>query len=138
MAKVRLLIDTDVIIDALKGIRPAKELFNQREIDLYCSILSKKELLTKQGLSNAERMRIDKLLARVKILKIDNDIAAKYMFLLNEYGEKPETIADFVIAATAWSKKLPLLTRNRKHFRHIKEITLSPVYEPDNEAMNKP
>jgi predicted nucleic acid-binding protein len=37
-------------------------------------------------------------------------------------------IADYVIAATAWAKKLPILTRNRRHFEHIKEITLSPVY----------
>ncbi len=132
MAKIRLLIDTDVIIDALKGTKPAIELFRLREIDLYCSILSKKELLSKQGLSNAERVRIDKLLARVKMLKIDNDIAAKYMFLLDKYGERSETIADFVIAATAWSKKLPLLTRNRKHFRQIEEIALSPAYGPDN------
>jgi predicted nucleic acid-binding protein len=34
-----------------------------------------------------------------------------------------------VIAATAWAKNLPLLTRNRKDFEHIKEITLSPVYD---------
>ena len=27
MAKVRLLVDTDIIIDYLKGIKPAKELF---------------------------------------------------------------------------------------------------------------
>ncbi|MEK6697999.1 MAG: PIN domain-containing protein [Nitrospirota bacterium] len=132
MAKIRLLIDTDILIDALKGIRPAKELLNHREFDLYCSILSKKELLSKQGLSNAGLIRIEKLLARVKILRIDNDIASKYATLVNKYGEKPETIADFIIAATAWSKKLPLLTRNRKHFKHIEEITLSPVYEPDN------
>lgn len=132
MAKIRLLIDTDILIDALRGIKPAKELFSHREFDLYCSILSKKELLSKPGLSNAEVTRIEMLLARVKILRIDNDIASKYVDLLNKYGETPETIADFVIAATAWSKKLPLLTRNRKHFKHIKEITLSPVYDPDN------
>jgi len=130
MAKIRILIDTDVLIDALKGTKPAKELFRRRETDLYCSILSKKELLSKQGLSNAELTRIERLLAHVKMLRIDNDIAAKYMLLLNKYGEKPETFADFIIAATAWSKNIPLLTRNKKHFKRIEEIALSPVYEP--------
>lgn len=50
MAKIRLLIDTDVFIDALKGIKPAKDLFRTKDIDLYCSILTKKELLSKVGL----------------------------------------------------------------------------------------
>jgi len=38
-------------------------------------------------------------------------------------------MADYIIAATAWAKNLPLLTRNLKHFEHIEEIKLSPVYE---------
>jgi hypothetical protein len=28
MAKIKLLIDTDILIDHLKGIKPAKELFD--------------------------------------------------------------------------------------------------------------
>jgi len=39
MAKIKFLVDTDVIIDYLKGIKPAKELFRTREIEIYCSIL---------------------------------------------------------------------------------------------------
>ncbi len=55
MAKIRLLLDTDIIIDSLKGVRAAKELFRTRGIDLYCSILTKKELLSKKGLKDSER-----------------------------------------------------------------------------------
>ena len=44
MARVKLLVDTDIIIDALKGIKPAKDLFRTPEIDIYCSVLTKKEL----------------------------------------------------------------------------------------------
>ncbi len=50
MAKIKLLIDTDVLIDSLKGVREARDLFRTKDIDLYCSILSKKELLPKGGL----------------------------------------------------------------------------------------
>lgn len=128
MAKVKLLIDTDIVIDALKGIKPARELFKAKEIDIYCSILTKKELLSKEGLSNSERKRIIALLKKIKILKIDDDISKKYFLIIKLYGEKPDMIADYVIAATAWAKRLPVLTRNRRHFEHIKEITLSPVY----------
>ena len=47
------------------------------------------------------------------MLKIDNDIQNKYLSLIRRYGDKPEAIVDYLIAATAWSKRLPLLTRNK-------------------------
>jgi hypothetical protein len=129
MAKIKLLIDTDVLIDSLKGIKPAKDLFRTKGIGLYCSILSKKELLSKGGLRESERRRIMDLLSRIKVLRIDDDISKKYLFLMKKYGEKSDLIADYIIAATAWSKKLPLLTRNKKHFTRIQEIILGPGYE---------
>jgi len=128
MAKIKLLIDTDILIDSLKGIREANDLFRTKDIDLYCSILSKKELLSKSGLRESERKRIIDILSRIKVLRIDDDINKKYLFLMKKYGEKSDLIVDYIIAATAWSKKLPLLTRNKKHFVHIEEITLSPSY----------
>jgi len=128
MAKIKLLIDTDILIDSLKGIREAKDLFRTKGIDLYCSILSKKELFSKSGLRESERKRIINLLSRIKVLRIDDDINKKYLFLMKKYGEKSDLIVDYIIAATAWSKDLPLLTRNKKHFVHIEEITLSPSY----------
>lgn len=129
MAKIKLLVDTDVLIDSLKGMKAAKYLFRTREIVLFCSILSRRELLSKGGLRESERKRIMRLLSKIKVLRIDDDINKKYLFLMKKYGERPDSIVDYIVAATAWSKKLPLLTRNKKHFEHIKEITLSPGYE---------
>jgi predicted nucleic acid-binding protein len=127
-------VDTDIIIDYLKGVKPARELFKSKDIVIYCSILSKKELLSKVGLSDSERKKIMNLISRLKVLKIDNDINQKYMLLINRYGERQSSIVDYLIAATAWAKNLPLLTRNIKHFKKIKEIKLSPVYEYDDET----
>ncbi len=129
MAKIKLLVDTDVIIDCLRGLKQAKDLFRSNEINIHCSILSKKELLSKAGLSNNERKRIIKLMNKIKVFKIDDDIIEKYSLLANKYGERNPSIADYMIAATAWSKNLPLLTRNIKHFKPINEIKLSPVYK---------
>jgi predicted nucleic acid-binding protein len=129
MAKIKLLIDTDILIDALKGIREAKGLLRKNDFDLYCSILSKKELLSKAGLREAEKSKIQGLLSRMKVLKVDGDITEKYSALIKKYGERPDSIADYIIAATTWAKRLPLLTRNRKHFARIKEITLAPGYK---------
>jgi len=128
MAKIKLLVDTDILIDLLKGVRTTKELFRTKEIEVYCSILSRKELLSKGGLRESERKRIIDLFSRIKVLRIDDDINKKFMALIKKYGEKPDSIADYIIAATAWSKNLPLLTRNKRHFAHIQEITLSPSY----------
>ena len=63
MAKIGILIDTDIFIDALKGIKSAKELFRAKEIERYCSILSRKELLAKGGLKDSERKKILNMLA---------------------------------------------------------------------------
>ena len=129
MARIKLLIDTDILIDYLKGIRAAKAVFKSRDIDIYCSVLTKKELLNKPGLKDSERKRIINIFRRLKIIPIDADISLKYSDLLAKYRNKGLHPPDTIIAATAWSKKLPLLTRNRRHFSYIEEIKLSPIYE---------
>ncbi|MBM4146606.1 MAG: type II toxin-antitoxin system VapC family toxin [Nitrospira sp.] len=129
MAKIKLLIDTDIFIDALKEVKPARELFKSKDILLYCSILTRKELLSKRGLRDSERQKIMDMLIKIRVFRIDETINRKYFKLIRKYGEKQEMLIDYIIAATAWAKDLPLLTRNRKHFEHIEEIKLSPVYD---------
>jgi predicted nucleic acid-binding protein len=128
MAKIKLLADTDIFIDALRGIKPARNLLRSPELDVYCSILTRKELFSKEGMRSSEKKKVEELLSRVKIIRIDENIQKQFLFLLNKYGDKPETRVDYIIAATALAKRLPLLTRNRKHFKHIAELVLSPAY----------
>ena len=129
MARIKLLIDTDIFIDYLKGMPPAKAIFRSSDIDIYCSVLTKKELLNKPGLKDSERKRIISIFRELKTISIDADISLKYSDLLAKYHDKGLQPPDAIIAATAWSKKLPLLTRNRRHFRYIEEIKLSPIYD---------
>ncbi len=138
MAKVRLLVDTDILIDFLKGIKTAKDLLRSGQFDLYCSVQSKKELITKVGLKNSEKKEIKALLSNIKVLKVDSDVINKFSLLLKKYGEDPKSVADYIIAATAWAKKLPLLTRNKRHFEHIKEIALCPHYSYEDLVTNPP
>ncbi len=127
MAKIRILIDTDIFIDALKGIKSAKELFRTRDLEIYCSMLTKKELLSEISLKDSERKKIASMLSEIRVLRIDEDINRKFASLMKKYGEKQDLIVDGIIAATAWPKNLPLVTRNRKHFEQFKEITLVPL-----------
>ncbi|MEW6053121.1 MAG: PIN domain-containing protein [Nitrospirota bacterium] len=129
MAKIKLLIDTDIFIDALKEVKPARELFKSKDIVLHCSILTTKELLSKRGLKDSERQKIMNLLLKTRVLRIDDQINRKYFALIRKYGERQDMLIDYLIAATAWAKNLALLTRNRKHFERIEEITVSPAYE---------
>ena len=84
MAKIKLLIDTDILIDSLRGVKVAKDLFRAKDIDIYCSILSKKELLSKGGLRESERKRVINLLSMIKVLRIDDDINEKYLEMSTE------------------------------------------------------
>jgi len=131
MAKIKLLVDTDIIIDVLRGVKPARALLKSQELDIYCSVLTKKELLSKEGLKGSERKKIEGILSKVKILKVDKSVQKHFNLLMKQYGDRPEATGDYIIAATALAKKLPLLTRNRKHFEYIKELVLSPVYSID-------
>jgi predicted nucleic acid-binding protein len=64
------------------------------------------------------------------MVAVDDGIAEKYWQLLKKYEALGLRQADAVIAATAWQRSLPLLTRNQKHFHFITEIKLAPTYSP--------
>ena len=128
MAANALLIDTDIFIDNLKRIQSACALLDSPQFDLYYSSWTRKELLTKPGLAESERKEIEALLGRFRMLFVDAAIAEKYWILLKKYEAQGLRQADAIVAATAWQKNLPLLTRNQRHFRFISEIGLAPVY----------
>jgi predicted nucleic acid-binding protein len=128
VATIALLIDTDIVIDYLKRIRPACALLDSTQFELYYSSWTRKELLAKPGLRESERQEIEVLLARFRMISVDDAIAEKYWELLKKYESQGLRQADAIVAATAWQKNFPLLTRNQKHFRFIREIELAPVY----------
>ena len=121
MAKIKLLIDTDIFIDYFNhGF--FEEILENKEFKIYYSVITKKELLVKQGLKDSGKQAILYVLRKHKIINITSDIADRYSALLNEYPEM--TKEDALIAATALHKRLPLLTRNWKHYRKIKGLVL--------------
>jgi predicted nucleic acid-binding protein len=90
--------------------------------------MDQKRTLAKPGLRESERQEIEVLLARFRMISVDDAIAEKYWVLLKKYESQGLHQADAIVSATAWEKNLPLLTRNQKHFRFISEIELAPVY----------
>lgn len=121
MAKVSVLVDTDVFIDYFNTGR-FSSVFDASRFIVYYSIVTKKELLTKLGLREAEREAIVSELSRCRLINLSDSITARYANLRRQHPSLDK--ADALIAATALVKRLPLLTRNRRHYRMIQDIIL--------------
>jgi predicted nucleic acid-binding protein len=121
MPKIKILIDTDIFIDYFNE-GSFEEILDNREFRVYYSSVTKKELLAKQGLKDSERRAILYVLRKHKILHVTTGIASHYSALLVEYPGMAKE--DALIAATALQNKLPLLTRNWKHYRKIRGLIL--------------
>jgi predicted nucleic acid-binding protein len=121
VAKAKLLIDTDIIIDYLNtGF--LHRLFEEKGFEVYYSIITKKELLSKPGLRESERQAILHTLKRHRLIPLTDQITKVYSQLRQEYASLDKE--DAPIAATALVKRLPLLTRNWKHYQRIQGLTL--------------
>lgn len=124
------LADTDIFIDYLNGVERMREILDSPRHKVYYSPVTKKELLAKRGLTSTERGRIRMLLLKHRLIPIDERVAERFSCLLAKYADHGLRKADALVAATAWSRTLPLLTRNTKHYRFISEITLIDPFEP--------
>jgi predicted nucleic acid-binding protein len=121
MAKVSVLVDTGVFIDYLNTGR-FSSVFDSSVFTVYYSIVTKKELLTKLGLRETEREAIVTELSRCRLIGLSNSITARYSNLRRQYPSLDK--ADALIAATALVKRLPLVTRNKRHFRIVEDLPL--------------
>ncbi len=121
MAKISVLVDTDVFIDYFNTGR-FSTLFHSARFTVYYSIVTKKELLTKPGLRDAERAAIENELRRCRLISMSDSIAEKYSDLRRRHASLEK--GDALIAATALDKRLPLFTRNRRHYRMVPDLVL--------------
>lgn len=121
MAKIKLLIDTDILIDYLNtGL--LSTLLECTDFEIYYSVVTRKELLSKRGLKGTERQAILLTLKRYRIIPLNDRITAVYSDLRHTHPSLEKE--DALIAATALSRRLPLVTRNRKHYVMIEGLTL--------------
>lgn len=121
MAAVRVLVDTDILIDYFNTGRFVR-LLDDPQARVYYSVVTKKELLAKEGLRAAEREAIGAALRQFRVIPVTRGIAARYWALRARYPSLERE--DTLIAATALDKRLPLMTRNWRHFRPVEGLVL--------------
>ena len=121
MKKISILVDTDIFIDYFNTGLFARILEN-KNFNIYYSIITEKELLSKKGLKTSEKEAIIYTLSKHRKIRLNHAILNKYSELRSLYPTIDKE--DLLIAATAIVKHLSLLTRNYKHYKEIKELKL--------------
>lgn len=121
-----LLFDTSVLIDHLRGYKPASDfletVFNSG-ILVAISSVSEMELYAGKSMENdAIEETVANLLKLFKVLPVTTDIARQAGCLLRCYRNQGLTPIDAIIAGTAVEHNANLITRNIKHFRMVKGI----------------
>ncbi len=121
MAKTALLVDTDIFIDYFNSGRYSSVL-DSSDVVLYYSVVTKKELLAKRGLREAEERSILEELKRFRMVAVTDAIARRFSQVRANHPSLER--ADALIAASALVKRLVLLTGNRRHFRLVTGLAL--------------
>lgn len=110
------LLDTDVLIDYLRGHASAQSLFAKLPDDCAVSTISVAELHA--GVRDGqERKALDTLLNTFELIDLNATIAAQGGLLRRDWGKAHGSgLNDALIAATALATERILLTLNAKHF----------------------
>jgi predicted nucleic acid-binding protein len=122
------LIDTDILIDAGRGIADAIACLNriQAAASLATSVVSEMELVVGCR-DKAEMQAVAKFLQQFRIVKVSEAISDKAVELLKTYRlSHGLLIADSLIAATAIVLDWDLITKNQRDYRFIVGLKLLP------------
>ena len=123
----RLLIDTDVLIEYLRGRREAVEYLEGLTSDLYLSAISVAELFAGVR-GDEEEESLKQLLQAFIVLPVTENTARLGGLYRRDYRPSHGTgLADALIAATAEENGTDLVTFNRRHFPMVSRISV-PYY----------
>jgi predicted nucleic acid-binding protein len=121
-----LIVDTDILVDAGRGIQEAVEYLVRRSegSTLLISAVSQMELLV--GCRNKrEQRKLERFLHRFETVKLNDAITDMAIRLLGRYRlSHGLLIPDALIAATALCRRAQLATINEKDYRFIKGLRL--------------
>jgi predicted nucleic acid-binding protein len=118
----RLLIDTDVLIDYLRGKAEAVSYLESLNESLLISVITVAELYAgvREG---TERTKLDDFIRVFEIVPVNAEIATRGGLHRRDYMKSHNVgLADALIAATVESRQARLVTLNGKHFPMLANV----------------
>lgn len=110
-----IVLDTTVLIDVLRGHRPALEWLRSLDAVPACSELSRVEMV--RGLRHPELPAGESLMRALRWVAVDEEIARRAGTLGRRWRRSHGIgTVDLVIAATAQHLEAGLATSNTRHF----------------------
>jgi predicted nucleic acid-binding protein len=126
LPRAGVVLDTDVLIDYLRGVPAAGRYIDGLDEVPTCSEMTRAEVL--RGMRSRERRATERFLATIRWSVVDEETSG----LAGELGRRFRRghggigVADLVIAATAVRLRAPLATLNVRHFPMFEN--LEPAY----------
>lgn len=117
-----MLVDTDILIDYLRGHPEAGAFLESRFEEVSISAVSVAELY--QGVREGrERTLLARMVSALTVLPLTTDIAEKAGLFRRDFRATTGCgLADCLIAATAARHGLELATLNGRHFRMLERV----------------
>jgi predicted nucleic acid-binding protein len=110
-----IVLDTTVLIDVLRGHRPALDYLLALEEPPACSEITRVEVL--RGIRHREREATEELMRAIRWIGVDEQIARRAGALGRTWRRSHAlATADLVIGATAQELGADLATSNTRHF----------------------
>ncbi len=127
---MNILLDTDIIIDLLRGVEKSKDLLTkllmEEESFVFVSVITEIELFSGKECNDINiRSNIESLLTRFNKVEVDSHLAKRSGELRRSYGIE---VPDAIIAASALKVNAILYSRNKKDFNKIKELKYKSPY----------
>ena len=120
-----ILLDSDVLIEHLRGHQAAREWLVQARLSsgpLAISVVSLTEIAG--GMRSPERREVMRLLGSMRRFEVSEQVAWRTAVLMREYRRSHSGIGlgDYLIAATALTEGLELATLNIRHYPMFPEL----------------
>lgn len=124
-----LLVDTDVLIDCLRGTIPARQWLATVKAESF-GVPGAVAMELLMGCRNrADQRQVQKFITRFQVLWHDAfEFARAYDLLLSYRLSSALSIPDSLIASSALSRNAILLTFNLKHFQIIRGLDVREPY----------
>lgn len=125
----KVLVDTDILVDHLRGIEKAKEYLKSVEngaIRGVISVITEAELAAGESMKDMlVQMKVRRLVGLLEKAEVTSEMAWKAGELKRDYKCR---LMDALIAATAMKLNLKLVTRNVKHYEKIAGLEIEEPY----------